>query len=102
MFEVFNDMTHQYTRTCFEQLKDFIYRKQEAKFDWADEERAKISTVEELKALKEKDVEKKPILSKSMMTKREFQICPICERLVLYDGIKFNHCQYCGQKLDWE
>lgn len=50
MFEVFNDMTHQYTRTCFEQLKDFIYRKQEAKFDWADEERAKISTVEELKA----------------------------------------------------
>lgn len=50
----------------------------------------------------EKQVEKKPILAKSMMTKREFRICPICERLVLYDGIKFNYCQYCGQKLDWK
>ena len=49
----------------------------------------------------EKQIAKKPILSKSMMTKKEFQICPVCERLVLYDGIKFNYCQYCGQKLDW-
>lgn len=54
-----------------------------------------------IKAL-EKRVPKKPILSKSMMTKKEYQICPICERLALYDGIKFDYCQYCGQKLDWE
>ena len=60
-----------------------------------------IGTIEEFKALKEKSVAKKPILSKSMMTKKEFQICPVCERLVLYDGIKFDYCQYCGQKLDW-
>ena len=60
-----------------------------------------IGTIEEFKALKEKAEAKKPILSRSMMTKREFQICPICERLVLYDGIKFDYCQHCGQKLDW-
>ncbi len=45
-----NNMTHQYTRTGFEQLKDFIYKRQEEKFDWADDERAKISTLEELQA----------------------------------------------------
>lgn len=50
MFEVFNNMTHQYTRTSFEQLKDFIYRKQEAKFDWADEERAQIQDTAALEA----------------------------------------------------
>lgn len=61
-----------------------------------------IGTVEEVKELKEKATPKKPILSKSMMTKKEYQICPICERLALYDGIKFDYCQYCGQKLDWE
>lgn len=49
----------------------------------------------------EKQIAKKPIFSKSMMSKKEFRICPVCERLVLYDGIKFNYCQYCGQKLDW-
>lgn len=60
-----------------------------------------IGTVSEFRELKEKATAKKPILSKSMMTKREYQICPICERLVLYDGIKFDYCQYCGQKLNW-
>jgi len=50
MFEVFNNMTHQYTRTSFEQLKDFIYRKQEDKFDWADGVRAEIQNVEALEA----------------------------------------------------
>lgn len=61
-----------------------------------------IGTAEEFKALKEKETPKKPILSKSMITEKEYQICPICERLALYDGIKFDYCQYCGQKLDWE
>ena len=61
-----------------------------------------IGTVEEFKDLKEKSTPKKPILSKSMITEKEYQICPICERLALYDGIKFDYCQYCGQKLDWE
>ena len=81
----------------FEECKDVI----KGLFEENQQYRA-IGTVEELQALKEKSVAKKPILSKSMMTKKEFHICPICERLVLYDGIKFDYCQYCGQHLDWE
>ena len=32
MFEAFERMTHQYNRTSYEQLKDFIYREQEHMF----------------------------------------------------------------------
>ena len=44
MFEVFDKMTHQYNRTSYEQLKDFIYREQEGMFDRADEQRAQVQT----------------------------------------------------------
>ena len=50
MFEVFDKMTHQYNRTSYEQLKDFIYREQEGMFDRADEQRAGVQTLEELQS----------------------------------------------------
>ena len=54
-----------------------------------------------IKAL-EKQIAKKPIVSKSVVIpKKEFLVCPICERIVLYDGIAFEFCSYCGQKIDW-
>ena len=49
MFEVFDKMTHQYNRTSYEQLKDFLYKSQEKMFDRADEEREQIRTLGELK-----------------------------------------------------
>ena len=48
MFEVFDRMTHQWTRTCYEQLKDFIYRRQEVLFDLADAQREAIDSLDAL------------------------------------------------------
>ena len=48
MFEAFERMTHQYNRTSYEQLKDFIYREQEKMFDRADERREQLKTPEQL------------------------------------------------------
>ena len=50
----------------------------------------------------EKQIPKKPVidLSKSLRDR-----CPSCGNVVftLYDDeTKFPHCQWCGQKLDWE
>lgn len=48
MFEPFEGMTHQYTRTSYEQLKDFIYHFQEKLFDEGDAIRASIDSKEKL------------------------------------------------------
>lgn len=46
MFEVFEQMTHQYNRTSYEQLKEFIYREQEKMFDRADKRREQLQMPE--------------------------------------------------------
>lgn len=58
-----------------------------------------IGTVEEFNALKEKNVEKKPIMATNMMLKNRDFICPNCE---IKMPLKFKYCNHCGQKLDWQ
>ncbi len=53
MFEAFEQMTHQYNRTCYEQLKEFIYRNQEAMFDQGDARRDQVKTPEALRRYNE-------------------------------------------------
>lgn len=53
MFEVFESMTHQYNRTSYEQLKEFIYRNQEAMFDQGDARRDQVKTPEALRRYNE-------------------------------------------------
>jgi len=48
MFESFSVMNQQDLKSSYDQLKDFIYRRQDELFDRADEVRARISCVEEL------------------------------------------------------
>jgi hypothetical protein len=57
-----------------------------------------IGTIEEFKALKEKNVAKKVIFAKNIMTKEKACYCPSCKRIV--ESIHI-HCWNCGQKLDW-
>ena len=52
-----------------------------------------IGTVDEFKALKEKS-EPKKILKKCENAYK----CPICNHWV---GFRYDHCDWCGQKLDW-
>lgn len=54
-----------------------------------------IGTVEELQALKEKSVAKKP---------RWYghHFCPHCNSIVYVNGGKDVYCSKCGQHLDWE
>lgn len=52
-----------------------------------------IGTIEEFKALKEKNEPKKRGIWKSGRT-----CCPNCERGVVTED---RFCSYCGQKLDW-
>ena len=62
MFEVFDQMTHQYNRTSYEQLKEFIYRYQEELLDRGDALRDSVRTPEELASfrleMREKFLEK--------------------------------------------
>ena len=70
--------------------------------DW-NEYRA-IGTVEELKALKEKNEPKKIVINnvpKTSWTKATTKFtCPSCDRVIGFNGL--NYCSVCGQKLDWE
>ena len=61
-----------------------------------------IGTVEELQALKEKNVAKKPNgISKEYGD--YFGSCPICNRSAInYLNMPYKYCPKCGQKLDWE
>ena len=54
-----------------------------------------IGTVEELKALKEKNEPKKPRW-------HGHHFCPNCNSIVYVNGGKDIYCPKCGQKLDWE
>ena len=53
-----------------------------------------IGTVEELQALKEKSVAKKPRLIMNAM------VCPSCPKVYSSDSV--TYCTNCGQHLDWE
>ena len=55
-----------------------------------------IGTIEEFKALKEKNEPKKPQEISWGATK-----CPICGQEFGFNS-HFNHCSNCGQKLDWQ
>lgn len=63
-----------------------------------------IGTIEEFKALKEKNVAKKPhSISIANDIGNSMVECPICHARSDYDvkSIKRGHCWKCGQKLDW-
>ena len=51
-----------------------------------------IGTIEEFKALKEKNEPKKIIKFEGGNK------CPVCGHWI---GFRYNHCDVCGQKLDW-
>ena len=53
-----------------------------------------IGTIEEFKALKEKNLVKKPIWY-------GHHFCPNCDSIVYVNGGKDIYCPKCGQKLDW-
>ena len=61
-----------------------------------------IGTVEELQALKEKSVAKKPIFIKRSVT--QFYACPHCSTNEHYQWVypKVKYCDECGGCLDWE
>lgn len=60
-----------------------------------------IGTVEEFKALKEKNVAKKVIAKKDV--DHTFYFCPKCKIVVgnSFTGNISEYCRCCGQKLDW-
>ena len=59
-----------------------------------------IGTVEELKALKEKSVAKKPIRKSDINGKYEEVTCPNCGRFV-DDYTNKKYCD-CGQAINWQ
>lgn len=59
-----------------------------------------IGTVEEFKALKEKNVAKKPI---ELDQWGEYWKCPTCGKYAVNDlGCKYKYCPNCGTEFDWE
>lgn len=63
-----------------------------------------IGTVEELQALKDKSVAKKPIYKFQYEDGRKFHDCPRCGSYVThaYEQDHVEYCNCCGQHLDWE
>jgi hypothetical protein len=59
-----------------------------------------IGTVEEFKALKEKNEPKKSTEFHKSEVCIDF-ICPNCKEAVYGQPYKPNYCKHCGQKLDW-
>ena len=61
-----------------------------------------IGTIDEFKALKEKNEPKKPDgISKEYGD--YFGSCPICNRSAInYLNMPYKYCPKCGQKLDWQ
>ena len=63
-----------------------------------------IGTVEEFKALKEKNVAKKVVVEhipKTSWTKEiSHYLCPSCRSIFSFGGKPY--CSKCGQKIDWE
>lgn len=59
-----------------------------------------IGTVEEFKALKEKNEPKKPI---ALDQWGEYWKCPACGKYAVNDlGCKYKYCPNCGTEFDWE
>lgn len=63
-----------------------------------------LGTVEELKALKEKNESKKVVVEhvpKTSWTREvSHYLCPCCNHIFSFGGT--TYCSTCGQKLDWE
>lgn len=61
-----------------------------------------IGTIEEFKALKEKNEPKKPILNNPKIDEfyvKEAKLCPSCHSYINnYSG---DYCRDCGQRIDW-
>lgn len=61
-----------------------------------------IGTIEEFKALKEKNEPKKPILNNPKINEfyiKEAKLCPACHSYI--NNCSGDYCRDCGQKLDW-
>ena len=61
-----------------------------------------IGTIEEFKALKEKNEPKKPILNNPKINEfyiKEAKLCPACHSYI--NNCSGDYCSNCGQKLDW-
>lgn len=61
-----------------------------------------IGTIEEFKALKEKNEPKKPILNNPNINEfyvKEAKLCPACHSYI--NNWSGDYCRDCGQKLDW-
>ena len=65
--------------------------------EWGFSEPTKEALEMAIKAL-EKQIPKKVVFCRNLMTKEANTICPACKRIV--ESTNF-HCWYCGQKLDW-
>lgn len=65
-----------------------------------------IGAIEELQALKEKNVAKKPYIQQS--ERGDCFECPNCDSFIGYvvdcqdEHYQDNYCPYCSQKLDWQ
>ena len=58
-------------------------------------------TIEEFKALKEKNVAVKPLFS--TVNRETVYHCGSCKKFVgFYDTRKYEYCHNCGQKIDWQ
>ncbi len=62
-----------------------------------------IGTIEEFKALKERNEPKKPIYKFAYEDGRKFHDCPTCGSYVThaFEQDQVRYCNCCGQKLDW-
>ena len=61
-----------------------------------------IGTIDEFKALKEKNEPKKPILNNPKINEfyiKEAKLCPACHSYI--NNCSGDYCRDCGQKLDW-
>jgi hypothetical protein len=88
-------LIHYFCETIFEgeQHQGFCILTNEDAEKW--KELNAIGTVEELQALKEKSVAKKPRW-------HGHNFCPKCDSIVYVNGGRDIYCPKCGQHLDWE
>lgn len=65
------------------------------------EEYKAIGTVEEFKALKERDTAKEPIIAKATdKLMNGYLECPICHNVVGVEDIENKYCSECGQHIN--
>ena len=64
-----------------------------------------IGTVEEFKALKEKNEPKKPYSDQNGLLDAKMWHCPVCKKEVISDwnrDLANGYCHNCGQAIDWQ